>query len=78
MGVLNGEAVVVGCLLAETGVVGRGSRGGGRGAWAECVRHDLRSLRVRAEWARDRNGWRIGGASLGGTVQPMQAWKNER
>ena len=39
-------------------VVGQKSRGRGRKTWAECVRHDLQSLGLRAEWAQDRNEWR--------------------
>ena len=39
-------------------VVGQKSRGRGRKTWAECVRHDLQSLGLRAEWAQDRSEWR--------------------
>ena len=56
-------------------VVGQRSRGRGRKTWAECVRHDLQSLGLRAEWAQDRGEWKT---SLGETVQPMHAWKNGR
>ena len=36
-------------------LVGQKSRGRGRKTWAECVKHDLQFLGLRATWADDRN-----------------------
>ena len=33
------------------------NRGMGHKTWGECVRHDLQSLGLKAEWAQDRNEW---------------------
>ena len=55
---MNERAVMIGCLLAETEVIGQKSRGRGRKTWAECVKHDLQSLGLRTEWAQDRNEWK--------------------
>ena len=49
-------------------VAGPKSRGRHKKTWDECVRHDLRSLNLKAEWAQDRTKWR---AHLEGTVQPV-------
>jgi hypothetical protein len=44
-------------------VPGPKSRGRSRKTWGECVRHDLRSGGLRAEWAQNKNQWKglIGG-----------------
>ena len=39
-------------------VVGQKSRGKGRKTWAECVKHDLKSLGLMVEWAQNRNEWK--------------------
>ena len=44
-------------------VPGPKGRGRSRKTWGECVRHDLCSEGLRAEWAQDKTRWRglIGG-----------------
>jgi hypothetical protein len=39
-------------------VSGATRRGRGRKTWQECVKHDLRSCGLKAEWAQDRVEWR--------------------
>ena len=53
-----------------------GPKGKGRSkkTWDECVRHDLRLVGLKAEWAQNKYGRN----KLEGTVQPVQAWKEGR
>ena len=39
-------------------VAGPKSRGRSKKTWGECVRLDLHTLNLRAEWAQDRTEWR--------------------
>ena len=39
-------------------VAGPKSRGRSKKTWGECIRHDLHSLNLRAEWAQDKTEWR--------------------
>jgi len=44
-------------------VAGPKNRGRCKKTWGECVKQDLQSLHLKAEWAQDRTEWRglIGG-----------------
>ena len=39
-------------------VAGPKGKGRAKKTWGECVRHDLRSLNLKEEWAHDRTKWR--------------------
>ena len=53
-------------------VPGPKNKGRSRKTWGECIRHNLHSGGFNAEWAQDKIQWR---GLIGGTVQPMLAWK---
>jgi len=56
---MNEKAEMIGCPLAEA-LRWQGQReeaGAGRHG-GECVRRDLQSLNLKAEWAQDRTKWK--------------------
>jgi len=59
-------------------VAGSKSKGWHKKTWDECVRQDLRTLNLKAEWVQDRKKWR---SSFGGnraTCASMEKWTLNR
>ncbi len=59
-------------------VAGPKGRGRSRKTWGECVRQDLQSLNLKAEWAQDRTKWK---GLFGGnrpTRASMEKWTLNR
>jgi len=70
LGISNKKAEMIGGPLAQAfEVAGPKGRGRSRKTWGECVRQDLQSLNLKAEWAQDRTKWK----GLFGVNRPTRA-----